>query len=161
MSHKDLLSRIRAAALQKYGSLQDPHFEFVGPSLENTPLRTLADRLLSLGASVSEDTDPNNDVSIGLNITSGKDMYFLQLSVVFPAASFRRVLADGNVQQIATLADCVTTFEVECLRLLDEFGVESLDRETLLQPFDMTFPNADEDEVVVYNALFSEGNPGL
>jgi hypothetical protein len=160
MSINNLIEEIRDSAKEKYQSFEEPNFSFVAQALEDSGLYGIKEKIAKLGVDISEDTDLNDDTSIGLIIHSNMREYFLQISVIYPAASFRRIIGENDIEQISNQEDCITEFERSCLEIILDAKLKVLDRETLMTPFRLVLPNTPIDQVVVYNVLFSDVNQG-
>lgn len=161
MIDETLLHHITHAARSRYGDLQAPDFHFVAQALADPRLHAVIRQVAEAAGSVREDTDPNDDTALGAAFDGAPYAYFLQLSVIYPVASFRRVLPDHRIEQIANGSQSATALERQVLKILWDNGIVPLDRDALMTPFPINLPNTPAGEAVLYNALFSDADPGL
>jgi hypothetical protein len=160
MDQSALIRDITAAALARYGNFEKPDFHFVGPELKASPWRSILQQLEGLGAHITEDTDPNDDVSLNILIEKGAEALSLQLSLIGPYAALRRITSGRPIEAIAALNDSRTDLERRVMDIVSR-GAKLLDRSTLLFPIKFNLSNMEPDETTIYNVLFTDGPSGL
>jgi hypothetical protein len=149
---KDFLPYIAEA----YGSLKSPNRSFVLPRLSEDRFAAIRQRLEEF-LSISDDTDPNNDVCVALLLSNPGDSkwsWVLWLSLVGPFAAFVRVAESPHV-----VLEPDTRFlcprESRVFEILAEAGLSPLGALTLAQP--ISFPNSldPEQPTFLFHVLFA------
>jgi hypothetical protein len=160
MDQSSIVQDIIDVALARYGNFEDPDFHFVQPALDKSPMRSIYMELEALGAHITEDTDPNNDVSLGFLIEKNSETLFLQLSIVGSYAALRRVSPSRPNEAIASLNDARTEMERDVVTIVAR-RAQLLNRSILLSSVKFNLSNMKPDETTIYNLLFTDGLSGL
>jgi hypothetical protein len=161
MARRELIDRILADALRRYWSFESPEFHFLQPALENTPLRQLTLKLRDNNILVTEDTDANDDVSLGFFLESEDDKLFLQESLVGPYAVLRRVKDDNSVDILDYSQKGSSDLVNIVLDFLNTQNITLLDRSILEVKCPIKLSNTEMDESNIYNVLFSDTEIGM
>lgn len=146
---------IRAAIAEKYQSLDEPRFDFVTEALDGQPYDAIV-RSLSKISNVEQDTDTNDDVSFGYLLSGGRERLFLQLSMVGPYATLRRLPADGTAILLDPGRSALTNYELSVVETLDQAAVTVLGEAALSRSINLKLFNTGANRVKLYHALFSD-----
>lgn len=146
---------IRAAIAEKYQSLDEPRFDFVTDALDERPYAAVV-RSLSKISNVEQDTDTNDDVSFGYLLSDGREQLFLQLSMVGPYATLRRLPADGTAILLDPGRSALTAYERSVVETLQQAAVTVLGEIALSRSIDLKLFNTATNRVKIYQALFSD-----
>ncbi len=149
------LEEARRIALQKYGSLEEPRFDFVTEALAARPYASLLEELAS-SLAVEEDTDPNDDVSFGFVLRRADRTWILRLSMVARVAMLLRTRAGALEVVSRASGQAPDADEGAVLDRLEKHGVRALSREELEVPLPMQLFNVGPEECRVYQAFFSD-----
>ena len=140
--------------LQKYRSLEQPRLDFVREEFLRDPYRELIEVLAKL-ADVEEDTDLNTDVSFGLRLKSGVDMFFVQLSMVGPFACVLQIKDSATALVEPNETSDLSPLGAELIKSVLNYGLEILGSEDLEKKIPLRKANFDPDKIKYYNVLFS------
>ena len=156
MSDDGLLSEIRAAILSTYGSLEDPDFHRLQPSLHAPPFAELAADLRR-NFTLDDDTDSNTDVARMLVLKQGPRSWSIWLSLAGPYACILRI----NRQHSAMTSELVeqpgpVPGEAELFKVVSAHGFRMLPRAVLEAPVQLRLWATEPENVRVYQALFSD-----
>lgn len=151
--HDDMQS-IRTAILSKYGSLTEPRFDFVQAALDADEYRNVIQDLRST-FELSEDTDPNDDVSFGLLLRGELSSYVLRLSMIGRYAVLLRV-DERNRSQVVDPDAPASAEERTILETLRRFEIEPLARVTLTIQIPLELSNTTCASCRLYQALFTD-----
>jgi len=147
------------ALLSKYRSLETPNFEWVQVAYQEDPTKTIRERLAH-SFDISEFTDLNNDVSVGYELYEPGGTipkWALRLSMVGPYAMLVRNTPNApNRMLVDGLDDCQDPSEKLVAAVLDESGLELLDREALSTPVPLRLFVTEPHHVRMYQALFTD-----
>lgn len=147
---------LRKLVIERYGSLDEPSFHWVGPEYDRDSFGSLRSRLETTFA-VEDITDLNSDVSFGYWLDArfaAHPRLTLRLSLVGPYAVLLRhkgpppeVVVDGE-------DDCRPGPEAFVCSQLAEHGIEILDREQISSPVPLALFETEIGRVRMYQALF-------
>lgn len=140
-----------------YGSLESPDFSFVADAVARRPHEELA-RELSHHFEVSEDTDPNDDVSFVYQLRRGGSTWILRVSMVGPYAILLRLVENGGADVISDDTAPRSESETDLLKRLSSRQLQVLDRDTLLQPVPLMLFNTAPENTRIYQALFCDSD---
>jgi hypothetical protein len=107
--------------------------------------------LRSSGISVTETTDPNDDVSRQLSLRMGGDQIALELSVVGAFAVLRRAEGNGRYRWVVGPDDAPTPLAKQVAQAVENAHLQLLDRRTAIRKIDMNCAKA-----TLYQALFTD-----
>lgn len=147
-----LLSRILVDVNAAYGSLTAPRFEFVCRAISADPYRVLFDRLGDW-FEVTEDTDPNDDVSFGALLRKGERRFLVRASMIGRYAVI--LLPEGHrAVPLDPFREGMGADECRIVDAMRESKVEILTREILEVPVQLSLYNTASEHVRVYQAIF-------
>lgn len=150
------ISDVRAAILIAYRSLETPNFAFVGKQMDSRPYDRLIETL-SGNYHLTEDTEPNYDVSFTFYVRTNDGSWLLQLSMVGPFACLVRFSKAGRPGEVLSdLSKDLTREEIELKTVLSRFGIRLMTRCEMEQPIRLQMHLAEIDETRIYHALFCD-----
>jgi hypothetical protein len=156
MSDDGLLSEVRAAILSTYGSLDNPDFHRLRPSLDAPPFAELAADLRR-NFTLDDDTDPNTDVARVLILRQGPRSWSISLSLVGPYACILRITRQHRAMTSELVQQPgAAPAEAELFEALSAHGFRMLPRAVLEAPVPLRLWATDPENVRVYQALFSD-----
>lgn len=150
MSAAEIEQQIR----ERYGSLEQPDFHFVGNESLDGSYEDLISRLAETFA-IEEITDPNDDVSLSYVLRRDGGEWVVQLSLVGPYAVLLR-LTRGAAEVVTASVRDLARCERLILEELERSGLKVLDRSTLSRPIPLRLFNTAPDSVRLYQALFTD-----
>jgi len=145
---------ILSSMQQRYGSLENPRFDFVETAIDDRPYDALV-RELDTHFSVEEDTDPNDDVSFGFLLRRDTRRWVLRLSMVGPYAALTR-LRGHRVFLVDPDRTDLSDVEQEILGIVQAHGLTPIDQATLTVRVPLRLHNTDPENVRLYQALFTD-----
>jgi hypothetical protein len=131
-SDEAIVQKIVHALRSCYGRLDDPTFEKVSAKLASRPYKNLISALLASGLTITETTDPNDDVSIQLVASAGSDRVALELSAVGRFAVLRDLDADGRSRWVVRPDDAPTPLAALVANAVKGAGLKLVDRQTAM-----------------------------
>ncbi len=150
------ISDIEEAIVKAYTSLESPNFSFVMRNIDSKPYEKLVEKL-SRNYILSEDTDPNYDVSFIFNVERGNQSWLLKLSMVGLFACLIRY--SKTERPTAILSDAtkdLTDEEIELKSELSRFGFRLMTRSEMERPIRLQMFLVDIDNTRIYHALFCD-----
>ncbi|NHZ79409.1 hypothetical protein F2P44_08980 [Massilia sp. CCM 8695] len=139
-----------ARLIGKYGSLDDPQFEFVEEDFDGEDGRKYLAMFNELGE-IDEDTDINDDVSFGYLIKCDACQFYVRISMIKPYA-FVRNLADRSFLHAENRGTS------ECSRRLVDLliakGLVVLGKDDLMRTVPLRIDG--EEQVSIFRALFTD-----
>lgn len=150
----DSLTAIARALIARYRNLSDPWYGWVLPAYQAGPYRAVMDDLAALGATVSDETDLNDDVSCRYYVSRDGISLTVELSLVGPYAVVLDAQAGKNGP--ITPATPASKLARDVLAVLTARGLQVLDADTLRTPLEMPFQNVEAGHGTLYQALISD-----
>lgn len=147
---QDIMRALRSC----YGDLGNPEFGKIAAVLDRAPYRHLIDDLRASGATVTETTDPNDDVSTQLVVSGAGDMVAVELSAVGPFGVVRQLGADGTSRWVSKQHRAATDFARRVADAVQRTGIRLLDREAAVTRIPMRLDDGGTD-ATLYQALFT------
>jgi hypothetical protein len=148
------IRQIMAELESSYGNLENPDFHKVASALARDPYRSLLQSLSASGASVTETTDPNDDVSVQAVVSQAGEQIALELSAIGPFGVVRRLADDGSSQWISKSDETTSPLAARVAGAAERAGVRLLDRDTAAMKVDIRF-EPDDTGATLYQALFT------
>lgn len=155
MLNTDEMAEILTSLQKQYASMETPDFSFVHSALHDRPYHPLVQSIGHL-FTVTEDTDPNDDVSFGYLLHAESHQWLLRLSMVGPYAVLLRLDKQAQGELISSLTTIVSPIEAQLLTLLAEHGLHVLDAVTLASPVALQLLNTAPEHTCLYQALFTD-----
>ena len=150
------LKDIKQSVAKSYKSLNEPNYDFVTAALATRPFEHVLAGLGSASVSVTEDTDPNDDVSFGFLVSEGDQQLVVRMSMVGPFAAILRLEADGERVTVVELGPGLSSLERGVIHVLTERGLTILDREVMSAQLNLKLFNTESNDVRVFQALFTD-----
>jgi hypothetical protein len=150
-----LVNEIINLIQKKYGSTDSPFFSFVQDMLSNQPYKFIIQEIKRI-ILVTEDTDPNDDVSFGYIIQNDKEYWSLRISMVGPYAVLMRIKANGNCEALSPTVKNLSELERQIMKVISDNGITVLDQEILSIPVRLKLFNTEESNTRIYQALFTD-----
>ena len=149
-----LLSNIKQALVARYRDLGNPWYGWVLPAYEAIPYKAVVNDFVTLGATVEDDTDLNDDVSCRYLIQRDGVLLIAELSLVGPYA----VLLYGDDKDLgrAVSNTKMLTLVQDIKRLFELHRLVILGPAVLCTLVDMPFGNVQAKQGTIYQALISD-----
>jgi DNA mismatch repair ATPase MutS len=150
INEQALLSTIR----DRYKSLQTPEFGFVAEVIGQQPYQQLVNAL-RIHFTITEETEPNDDVSFGYLLEREAKRWLLRISMVAPYAVLMRL----ETNNLTTLVNDYAGLQPEEILIRDalrQYNIEWLNRERLESRINLVLFNTDAENTRIYQALFSD-----
>lgn len=142
---------------RKYENVASPNFSFVQDMLSKRPYERVVREIGSF-VKLTEDTDPNDDVSFVYILEKGKTQWSFRISMLGPYAVLMRVGATGKCEVLSSSTEDLSELERQIIKLSEENGIIVLDKETLSVHVALKLFNTEEGNTRVYQALFTDSD---
>lgn len=142
----------------KYGSLDNPRFDFVSPMWEyGNVIFNIQSLCIEHNYAIEDISDRNDQVCFSYLISHGNIRYNLKLSIVgLYCFLMKRDEKEHLFAHIASSVDIANEFERKLLDVLRNFTL--LDKETLLTPIPLKMEITAPERTMIFHALFSDNN---
>ena len=151
MNKKEIIDLI----ISKYQSMEYPDFSFVSEAVLSSPYQEVI-RQIERSFQVTEDTDPNDDVSFGYLLSKGEKQWLLRISMIEKCAVLFRIYNSNNVEVVSKITQSLSESEIELMSILLNNEIDLMDGETLELQIPMRLFNTATENTRVYQALFTD-----
>jgi hypothetical protein len=151
----EIRSHIRTAILAMYRDLDEPWYGEIA-RLRQRHVHAPVITRLSQSFSIKDFTDPNDDVSVQIDVMGENGIWRVGLSYIGPFAMVLRVAGvPGRISEVVT-SDATAVEERELLAILFKWGFTLVPREIAEEQVRIRLVNSESDVATVYQALFSD-----